>query len=84
MNEAYITFRSVTYAQRGEMLMKRAGVGCTLRRTPKALADRGCGYSLRLRAGDAQRAVSLLREHSVAFGKVFAVTASGEGEELLI
>ena len=84
MNEAYITFRSVTYAQRGEVLMKRAGVDCTLRRTPKALADRGCGYSLRIRARDALAAVSLLRENSVSFGKVFSVRADGKAEEMAV
>ena len=82
MNEAFITFRSVTYAQRGEAILKRAGLECTLRRTPKALADRGCGYSLRIRPRDALAAVMLLRENSVSFGKVFAVKADGKAEEL--
>jgi len=84
MNEAYITFRSVTYAQRGEALMKQAGVECILRRTPKALADRGCGYSLRIRPRDALAAVMLLRENSVSFGKVFSVRADGKAEEMAV
>ena len=77
----YITFRSVTFAQRGEALMKRAGITCTLRRTPRDLADRGCGYSLRIRDTDAPVAVELLREHSVSFGKLYAIDADGRAEE---
>ena len=30
----YITFRSVTYAQRGERTLQKAGLRCTLLRTP--------------------------------------------------
>ena len=31
----YITFRSVTYAQRGEQILHKEGIRCTLLRTPK-------------------------------------------------
>ena len=72
----------MTYAQRGEAIMKRAGLECTLRRTPNALADRGCGYSLRIRPRDALAAGLLLRENSVSFGKVFSVKTDGAAEEL--
>ena len=30
----YLTFRSVTFAQRGEKLLQKSGIRCTLLRTP--------------------------------------------------
>ena len=76
-----ITFRSVTYAQRGERLLNRFGLDCTLRRTPRELSQRGCGYCLAIRGRDAIAAAELLREQEVPFGKVYARTAGGNMEE---
>lgn len=76
-----ITFRSVTYAQRGERLLGRAGVDCHLQRTPRELSQRGCGYCLAVRGQDAMAAVELLREQEVPFGKLYAQTGSGAMEE---
>ena len=36
-----ITFRSITFAQKGESALKRAGITCTLLRTPRAMEERG-------------------------------------------
>ena len=49
MRFCYITFRSVTPAQKGEGVLRRAGVDCTMQRTPRWMEEQGCGYSLRLR-----------------------------------
>ena len=76
-----VTFRSVTYAQRGERLLQRKGINCALRRTPRELSQRGCGYCLAIRGRDAMAAVELLRENEVPFGKVYARTAGGAMEE---
>ena len=45
----YITFRSVTFAQRGEQLLQKSGIRAALLRTPKWMESQGCGYSLRIR-----------------------------------
>ena len=76
-----ITFRSVTYAQRAERTLRNAGIRCGLRRTPKMLAQRGCGYCLTVRRQDAVAAVALLREREVQFGKVYGPDAAGGMEE---
>ena len=78
----FITFRSVTLAQRGERTIRRGGVSCNLQRTPRWMEERGCGYCLRLRPQDAARAVELLRADGIQFSKVFAVNEAGEAEEL--
>ena len=41
MDTCLITFRSVTPAQRGENLLRREGITCSLQRTPKVLAEQG-------------------------------------------
>ena len=62
MEMCYITFRSVTYAQRGEQVLRSAGIGSNLQRTPKWMQEQGCGYCLRLRLDQVQRAVEQLRQ----------------------
>ena len=61
MNQYFITFRSVTMAQRGEGTLKRKGIRCTLQRTPRWMEEQGCGYCLRLRQEDAGQALQQLR-----------------------
>lgn len=79
-----ITFRSITAAQKGERLMKRADIFCILQRTPKLLSERGCGYCLRVRAEQAVVAVNLLREQKLTYGKVYALEQGGAPRELEI
>ena len=48
MMDCFITFRSVTFAQRGESELKRVGISCNIQRTPRWMEEQGCGYSLRV------------------------------------
>ena len=78
----YITFRSVTYAQRGEKVLNQGGIRCTLLRTPKWMEEQGCGYCLRLRTDDILSAVRLLRAAQVPFRRVYGQLPDGEVEEV--
>ena len=71
MGMHFITFRSVTPAQRGQRILQQAGISCALLRTPRWMEERGCGYCLRLRGEDAERSVALLRQSKLAFSKVY-------------
>lgn len=71
MGYCLVTFRSVTPAQRGEGLLKREGIYCALQRTPRWMEEQGCGYSLRLRQQDCQRAIAVLRSSQVSFRRVY-------------
>jgi hypothetical protein len=73
----YITFRSVTYAQRGERVLQNAGIRSVLQRSPAVIQERGCGYSLAVGPGDLNRALGLLLQGSVPFRKVYV--REGEG-----
>ena len=82
MKYCMITFRSVTPAQRSEGLLRRAGVVCTMQRTPRWMEQQGCGYCLKLRETNCQMAVAMLRHHQVPFQKVYR-QVGGEMEALL-
>ena len=84
MKYLFITFRSVTFAQRGEQILNKAGIRCTLRRTPKWMESQGCGYSLRIRAADGEAAVALLRDHQVPLRKVYTQGDDGTWEEMTL
>ena len=82
MKNYFITFRSVTYGQKGERALKRAGINCFLRRTPKMLSQKACGYALQVRFDDITRALELLEREQVQFSKVYAMDGNGNFEEL--
>ena len=82
MDQYFITFRSVTYAQKGEGILHRGGVSCNLQRTPKWMEERGCGYCLRISQKELMSAVSLLREKGGAFRKIYVQRDGGNMEEI--
>lgn len=84
MGYCLITFRSVTPAQRGEGVLRRAGFNCSIRRTPRWMEEQGCGYSLRVRHIDAARAVQLLQAADVHYKKVYLQRENGALEELYL
>jgi len=84
MRYCFITFRSVTFAQRGETELRRAGINCSLRRTPRWMEEQGCGYSIRLQWRDAAMAVENLRKKQVLFRKVYLQLENGEVEETVL
>lgn len=82
MNYYYITFRSVTHAQRGEKVLQKEGIRCTLQRTPRWMEEKGCGYSLRIWAKEPERALEVLRVAQIQLRKVYLQREDGEMEEL--
>lgn len=82
MESIYVTFRSVTFAQRGEEALRRAGIGCSLQRTPRWMEERGCGYCLGLRQRDGSAGVQILRKKQVPFRKVYLRRDDGNIQEV--
>ena len=76
-----ITFRSVTYAQRGQRVLRDQEIYGYLQRTPRDLSQKGCGYCLRIREEDPQEALNYLEENQIPFKRVYRVTGTGEMEE---
>ena len=83
MRMDFITFRSVTPAQRGQRALQQEGIFCGLQRTPGYMEQRGCGYCLRIRSEDTARAVTSLRQQRIPFSKVYRSTDDGM-EELVL
>lgn len=82
MEECYISFRSVTFAQRAEAILKRGGYRCHLRRAPKWMGQRGCSYALGVRRGIIAECVAALQRERAVFSKVYCQYADGRREEL--
>lgn len=82
MKVYFITFRSVTLAQRGEGILRKAGIGCQLLRTPRWMEEQGCGYCLRLRREEMDSVLVILRNANVQFRKVYYQGVDGNVVEL--
>ena len=83
MDTCIITFRSVTPAQRGENLLRKVGIRCAIQRTPRVLAEQGCGYSIRLSAEQLPMALEHLRQKGIAFRKTYRLR-EGIPEEVIL
>lgn len=82
MNWCLITFRSVTRAQRAEKLLTEKRVSCVLQRTPRWMQEQGCGYSLRVPAGEVSGALVLMENGNLPYRKVYCSTDQGKWEEM--
>ena len=84
MDQCFISFRSVTLAQRAESVLKGEGYFCILQRSPKWMGQRGCSYALQVRRRDAAGCVTALQREQAAFSKVYCQYADGRREELVL
>ena len=84
MEQCYISFRSVTFAQRAEAILKREGYQCSLQRAPKWMGQRGCSYALRVRRLDVGACVAALQRERAVFSKVYCQYTDGRREELAL
>ena len=78
----FITFRSVTFAQRAEKLLNQRSYRPNLLRTPRWMEEQGCGYCLKLYAPDIGEVVQMLRRSKVPMRKVYVQHAGGQLEEV--
>ena len=78
----FITFRSVTFAQRAEKLLNQRGYRPNLMRTPRWMEEQGCGYALKLWTNQIEAVVTLLRENKIQLRKVYVQQEDGRMEEV--
>lgn len=79
--EWMITFRSVTYAQRAERILRNHRILSRIQRTPKYLTERGCGYCLRLQSKDVSMAMQILHREKLSYEKLYVLKEDGSTEE---
>ena len=82
MKEYFVTFRSITFAQRGQNVLRSAGVPVQLQRTPRWMEEKGCGYSLRVRRAQFRTAQEILLQSGASFQKVYTQMPDGNWEEV--
>ena len=80
----YITFRSVTYAQKGESLLEEKGIRCSVQRTPRWMEAQGCGYCLRLWTQEPDRAVAILHSAGIPMRRLYRQGSDGQLEEMTL
>ena len=82
MKSYFVTFRSVTLAQRGEQILTRAGYRVRLRRTPRWMEERGCGYALEVKLAALEEGLELLRRQQLPWRRIWLMKPGGEMEEV--
>ena len=81
MKQIWISFRSLTYAQRAERILERKGISAALVRLPQGVSKKGCGYALILRTR-AKEALEILEAQNLSWGQSFERLESGEYREV--
>lgn len=84
MKSYYITFRSVTFAQRGEKLLAGKGYRCGMQRAPRWMESQGCGYALRVWVKGVTPVVELLRQEGLPLRRVYVRKEDGTFEEVTL
>ena len=80
----FITFRSVTFAQRAEKQLNQSSYRVSLLRTPRWMEEQGCGYALKLWSGDLPAAVQLLQDARIQLRRIYAQREDGHLEEVTL
>ena len=60
-----ILARSVTYAQRMQRVLDRAGISSRIFRAPRDLTDLGCAYTLKVAVKDLRQALTALHREGL-------------------
>lgn len=71
MRKDFITFRSITPAQRAQRQLRLGGIEAILQRTPGYLRERGCSYCLRVDTRDTDRALLQLDGAGIPYSKYY-------------
>ena len=66
MEHYVIIARSVTYAQRMQRALQRAGIRCQIYRAPRELTELGCAYAVEIAAAALTDALQILYREQLA------------------
>lgn len=71
MEHYLILARSVTFAQRMQKALGRAGIRCQIFRAPRDLTDLGCAYAVRIAVSDLAPALMTLHREALNPVQIF-------------
>ena len=80
MKSFFLTFRSITQAPRAERAFAKAGMACILRRTPRWMEERGCGYGVEVKCPELGQGLEVLRRERIPFRKSYLLHPDGVAE----
>lgn len=75
--------KSLTYAQRSQKLLERAGISANIIKSPSSLSTRGCGYSVSVGYVRGSRAAEILKKSNLLQGKIYLQEAIGSYKEVV-
>ena len=81
MEHYIILARSVTYAQRMQKSLSRAGIRCHIFRPPRDLTELGCAYAVRVAVSDLPGALTALHKDRLDPVQIF-IYQQGQYQEV--
>ncbi len=82
MQRYLIMCRSLTYAQRANLALERAGITATIARAPQGLTGNGCGYCVVVAERYFNNALAVLGRAGVPHGKLYRAEPDGRYVEV--
>ena len=82
MQHYLILCRSLTYAQRAQRAVERAGGTGTVVKAPQEVTGGGCTYGVRVPAGKFDLAVAAIRKTGLPMGKLYGYEPDGTLKEV--
>lgn len=73
MEHCLMIARSVTYAQRMQSALARAGIGCQIFRAPRELSESGCAYAVQISEDRLTAALNVLRREKLNPVQIFKI-----------
>ena len=78
-----LTFRSLTYGQRAQRAVQSIGISTALMRTPKILAENGCGYCIKIKEKDLEPALAAMRKIHISPINAYVKNEDGSYEKVM-
>lgn len=79
-----IVCRSLTYAQRTETALARAGITAHILRSPKVIDSEGCSHSVKVSERSLAPALVVLSKVGLSPKRVFIMASDGSYKEVLL
>ncbi len=79
-----IICRSLTYAQRTQAALERAGITAYIQRSPKAIDGEGCSHSVKVAERNLSAALVVLARAGLSPKRVFIIAGDGSYKEVLL
>lgn len=77
-----IMCRSLTFAQKTAAALDRAGITAHIMRSPKSIAQTGCGYSVKVSELRLADALKVLNRVNLSPERVYIISADGSYKEV--